>query len=215
MYTENLHLYVVCTWETGVSRSCLHVSRERVVLEGGWSGGTLSCLYALLFLHTPPNPLTLCLEISVLTSFLSPGSCAAHSHINSSTNRWRNAHLRFTLTVSISPRQWKATPHILKVSAFNFLLTESCFHVSCSGGGRLFIVTQHTAMLNQQSHSKRVRTLHFGTELQRNIQGMLSKSASQINLLYFVSSYCPPSSVLHGVPIKITMRHPKTSALRF
>lgn len=152
---------------------------------------------------SPPNPLTLCLKnLCRNLSPFSSASCAAHSHINSSTNRWKNARLGFTLHVSISPLsaftpwQRNATPHIFKVCVLNFLLTESCFPESCSGGGGrgrgiIYRHSTHSSAESTESQDKRVRTPHVGSELLSSLP--VHKSAGVI------SSKCTVNQLLSRI----------------
>lgn len=95
----NIYIHMLYVQETDVSRICMYVSRgEWLWRVDSLVGHYLACILLCSSISlSPPNPLTLCLKISVIISLLSPSSCAAHSYINSSTNRWKNAHLWFTI----------------------------------------------------------------------------------------------------------------------
>lgn len=141
----------------------------------GLVGRSLACILPCSSISlSPPNPLTLCLKISRIISLLSPGSrgCSfsyqqLHQQVEKCPSQVHTLHQSKALSTSPPthppPWQWNATPHIFKVYVLNFLLTESCFHVSCSGMGRGGIIYYHSTHSNAEStesQDKRVRTAH-------------------------------------------------------
>lgn len=170
-------------------------------MECGWSSGTLPSL----FLHNPFSLpiLSLFVEKSLLSSLLSM-LCFIFLH----QQLHQQVEKCLILVVPISLRQWNAMPHIFKVSVLNSVWTESCFSVDgqvvvgvvVGVEQGLFIVTQHTAMLNQQSHMMK----DYKDMAHWHRAGLMCTSTNAKSRKYSAQRVCKSFellsiSILHGV----------------